>query len=290
MRVLITGAKGQLGVELTRVLTGSTEVIGHDLPTHDIAATAYIAAVSAAKPDWVIHTAAVTDVDGCERDPTRAMAVNAEGARRVAEGCREAGAGMVYLSTDFVFDGLKTSPYREDDTPAPLSAYGRSKLAGELAVREVAPRWAIVRTAWLYGAYGKNFVKTILAKAAARERLRVVSDQVGSPTYARDLAAALVRLVRRDLRGVFHLTNSGACSWYDFTREILRQGGFGGTPVTAITSQELARPARRPAFSVLANTAWAAAGEGCLRPWPEALADMLRTWREADPAFPAPLR
>jgi dTDP-4-dehydrorhamnose reductase len=290
MRVLVTGAKGQLGVELMRTLGGCAEVVGGYLPEFDITAADCASRVASVRPDWVVHAAAATDVDGCERDPATAMAVNAEGTRRVADGCRRAGAGMVYVSTDFVFDGSKASPYTEADLPAPLSAYGRSKLAGERAVRDVAPRWTIVRTAWLFGAHGRNFVKTIVGKAAAGETLRVVNDQVGSPTYARDLAAALARLARRELVGVFHLANGGACSWYDFAREIVRQSGFDVARVRPIGSQELGRPARRPAYSVLATAAWEAAGEPRLRPWPEALADMLQAWRAADPAYPSPGR
>jgi dTDP-4-dehydrorhamnose reductase len=288
MRVLITGAKGQLGVELGRALEGRADVIGWDLPEYDITATGCAAELATVKPDWVIHAAAATDVDGCERNPAMATAINAEATRHVAEGCQRAGAALIYLSTDFVFDGAKTSPYTEADRPAPLSVYGMSKLAGEQAVREVAPRWVIARTAWLYGVHGRNFVKTILGKAATGETLRVVSDQVGSPTYARDLAEALVRLIQQELTGTFHLTNSGACSWYHFTREILRRSGFGNTPVLPISSQELGRPARRPAYSVLANAAWVTAGEVPLRPWPEALADMLQAWHTADPSFPRP--
>jgi dTDP-4-dehydrorhamnose reductase len=290
MRVLITGVKGQLGAELVRALDGRAEVIGRDLPEFDVAAPDCVTDVAAVKADWVIHAAAATDVDGCERDPAMAMAVNAEGTRRVADGCRRSGAALVYVSTDFVFDGRKTSPYTETDETAPLSVYGRSKVAGEQAVRETTPRWVIARTAWLYGAHGRNFVKTILGKAAAGGPLRVVDDQVGSPTYARDLAGALVRVLERNLSGVFHLTNGGSCSWYDFTREILRQSGFGHVPVSPMNSEELGRPARRPAFSVLANAAWHATGEPALRPWPEALTDMLRAWRAADPAFPTPTR
>ncbi|HEX7513053.1 MAG TPA: dTDP-4-dehydrorhamnose reductase, partial [Candidatus Methylomirabilis sp.] len=242
---------------------------------------------------WVVHAAAATDVDGCERDPAMALAVNGEGTRRVAEGCRLAGAGLVYISTDFVFDGQKGSPYLEADVPVPVSAYGRSKLAGERAVQETAPRWSVVRTAWLYGVHGKNFVKTIMGKAAAGGQLRVVDDQVGSPTYARDLAAAIAQLLTRELTGVFHLTNDGSCSWFEFTREILRQGGFSATGVLPISSRELARPARRPAYSVLANGEWERAGLSVLRPWPQALAAMLEAWRAAGPAavpvFPARL-
>ena len=293
MRVLITGVKGQLGVELTRALAGGGEVIWRDLPELDITGAACADHVAALEPDWVVHAAAATDVDGCERDPAMALAVNGEGTRRVAEGCRLAGAGLVYISTDFVFDGQKGSPYLETDAPVPISAYGRSKLAGERAVQETAPRWAVVRTAWLYGVHGKNFVKTIVGKAAAGEQLRVVDDQVGSPTYARDLAAAIAELLTRGLTGVFHLTNGGSCSWFAFTREILRQGGFSATGVLPISSRELDRPARRPACSVLANGVWERAGLSVLRPWPQALAAMLEAWRAAGPAavpvFPARL-
>jgi dTDP-4-dehydrorhamnose reductase len=288
MRILITGANGQLGVELMRAMAGRAEAIGWDLPSFDITGAGCADEVASIRPDWVVHAAAATDVDGCERNPAMAMAVNAEGTRRVAEGCRRVGAGMVYVSTDFVFDGAKGAPYVEGDAPVPLSAYGRSKLAGEQAVRDVAPRWLIARTAWLYGVHGKNFVKTILGKAATEGTLRVVNDQVGSPTYARDLADALVRGLERRATGLFHLTNSGACSWYDFTREILRRSGFGAVSVQPISSGELARPARRPAFSVLANTAWADLGEPSLRPWPDALDAMLHAWRAADAAFPRP--
>jgi dTDP-4-dehydrorhamnose reductase len=286
MRVLVTGAKGQLGVELVSLLTPDHEVTGLDLPELDITRSEATTAVADLRPDWVIHAAAATDVDGCERDPALAQAVNGDGTRHVAEGCRWIGAGLIYLSTDFVFDGLKGAPYTEGDAPAPLSAYGRSKLAGEQAVRAIAPRWAIVRTAWLYGLFGRNFVKIIVGKAAAGESLRVVDDQVGSPTSAHDLAQALGRLLARELTGVFHLTNAGACSWHGFTRAILDQSGFGRTPLSPITSEALNRPARRPACSVLANAAWAAAGEAPLRPWPEALADMLAAWRTAG-SFPA---
>jgi dTDP-4-dehydrorhamnose reductase len=294
MRVLITGVNGQLGVALSQALAGRAEVVGCDLPAFDITAPDCATQMAAAAPDWVVHAAAATDVDGCERNPAMADAVNAEGTRRIAEGCRRAGAGLVYISTDFVFDGGQAIPYVETDAPRPLSAYGRSKLAGEKAVRDVASRWVIARTAWLYGVHGRNFVKTIVAKAAAGESLRVVDDQVGSPTYAGDLAAALAQLMAEGLTGVFHLTNAGSCSWYEFTREILRQAGFGATPVAPMTSRELNRPAQRPAFSVLANTAWQAAGQPPLRPWSDALAAMLAAWQAAgaaaEPVFPKPSR
>jgi dTDP-4-dehydrorhamnose reductase len=193
----------------------------------------------------------------------------------VAEACRSAGAGLLYLSTDYVFDGMKGSPYREDDSPAPLSAYGKSKLAGEDATRNTASRWAIVRTAWLYGTHGKNFVKAIKEKADAGGALRVVDDQVGSPTYARDLAGAIGLLLDRDLAGTYHVTNSGICSWYDFARAILDLTGAADVPITRMTSKELDRPAPRPSYSVLENAAWRSVGLPPLRPWRDALAAML---------------
>ena len=275
MRIVLTGADGQLGVELVPTLSVHGEVIGTTIADLDVTDHDCADRIATLAPDWVVHAAAATDVDGCEREAERGMAVNAEGTRRVAEGCRRAGAGLVYLSTDYVFDGRKGAPYTEGDAPAPLNAYGRSKLEGERAVRSLASRWLIVRTAWLYGTHGKNFVKTILEKVKAREALRVVDDQVGSPTYAADLAGAVALLLSRGRTGVFHVTNNGSCSWYDFALEILRLAGADSTCLSRITSEELNRPARRPAYSVLENSAWKAAGLPPLRPWPEALADML---------------
>jgi dTDP-4-dehydrorhamnose reductase len=282
MRILITGADGQLGRELVRALAPHGELIPSTLADLDITHPGCADKVATLRPEWVVHAAAATDVDRCEREPERAMAVNVEGTRRVAEGCRLAGAGLVYLSTDYVFDGSKGSPYAEWDHPAPLNVYGRSKLEGEHATRNVSPRWTIVRTAWLYGVHGRNFVKTILAKVTAGEPLRVVKDQLGSPTYAGDLADAIAYLLSRGRTGVFHVTNGGSCSWYEFAREILRLAGFDPATVTPITSEELHRPARRPAWSVLENAAWSAAGFPPLRPWREALAAMLSALKTVD--------
>jgi dTDP-4-dehydrorhamnose reductase len=282
MRIVVTGADGQLGVELVPTLSVCREVIGITIADLDVTDHDCADRLAALAPDWVVHAAAATDVDGCEREPERAMAVNADGTRRVAEGCRRAGAGLVYLSTDYVFDGRKGAPYTEADTPAPLNAYGRSKLEGERAVRSVVSRWLIVRTAWLYGTQGKNFVKTVLGKVRDGEPLRVVDDQVGSPTYAADLAGAVALLLSRGLTGVFHVTNGGSCSWYEFAREILRLTNVDVNSVKRITSEELSRPARRPGYSVLENAAWRPAGLPPLRAWPEALADMLAALKGVD--------
>ena len=285
MRILVTGAKGQLGVELRETLGQGHDVLALDLPELDIRTPETTRVIADARPAWVVHAAAWTDVDGCERDPERARLVNGEGTRRVAEACRTAGAGLVYLSTDYVFDGRKGAPYLETDPVAPLSAYGRSKVAGEEAVRAMAPRWAIVRTAWMFGVSGTNFVKTIVEKGAAGGPLRVVDDQVGSPTYARDLAEAIAHLLSRELTGTYHVTNAGSCSWCVFARAILEEAGLGDVPVTPMTTSELGRPAPRPAYSVLANHAWAAAALRPLRPWSEALAAMVTAWKATD-GFP----
>jgi len=282
VRILVTGAKGQLGVELVDVFGRCHEVVGLDLPELDITKPEAARAITDVHPTWVVHAAAWTDVDGCERDPERAYLVNGDGTRRVAEGCRAVGAGLVYLSTDYVFDGRKGAPYVETDSVSPLSAYARSKVAGEEAVRAVVPRWAIVRTAWLFGVSGKNFVKTIVEKAVAGQPLRIVDDQVGSPTYARDLAEAITQLLSRQLTGIYHLTNDGSCSWYAFARAIVQQAGLTTATVSPMTTPELGRPAPRPAYSVLANDAWAAAGLPPLRSWREALAAMLSAWRGSD--------
>ena len=282
MRIVVTGADGQLGVELVRALAPQGEVLGTTIDDLDLREASCAERVAALRPDWVVHAAAATDVDGCERDAAGAFAVNGEGTRRIAEGCRRANAGLVYVSTDYVFDGEKDRPYLEADDPGPLNVYGRSKLAGEEATRALAPRWAIVRTAWLYGVHGKNFVKTILDRARAGQPLRVVDDQVGSPTYAADLAEGIALLLAGGHTGVFHLTNSGACSWFAFAREIVRLAGFDPGIVTPMTSAELDRPARRPARSILASAAWKAAGLPPLRPWPEALAAMLARLRSVD--------
>jgi dTDP-4-dehydrorhamnose reductase len=269
-------------VELLEVLGHGRDVLGVDLPELDITNPGAARVIADARPAWVVHAAAWTDVDGCERDPERANLVNGEGTRRVAEACRAVGAGLVYLSTDYVFDGRKGAPYLETDPVAPLSAYARSKVAGEEAVRAMAPRWAIVRTAWMFGVFGRNFVKTIVEKGAAGGPLRVVDDQVGSPTYARDLAQAIECLVSRELTGTYHVTNAGACSWCAFARAILQEAGLAHVPVTPMATAALDRPAPRPAFSVLANHAWTAAGLPPLRPWPEALAAMLAAWKKTD--------
>jgi dTDP-4-dehydrorhamnose reductase len=260
MRVFITGDRGQLGRALKRALEGET-VTGCDLPEVDITDRAAIrAAIAACQPDVVIHAAAWTDVDGCARDPERAYRVNALGTQNVALACAEVGAALVYISTNEVFDGTATEPYREWDPVHPINPYGRSKAAGEWLVSHLLTRFYIVRTAWLYAPGGRNFPHRIIQLADERGALRVVADEVSNPTYAPDLAAALVALIRTGACGIYHLTNSGYCSRYEFARAILRLTGREHIPVEPITLDQFQRDSTPPRFAPLANTAAAAPG------------------------------
>jgi len=254
VRVLITGAGGQVGHALVDAF-GRDELIACDHHALDVAdRAAVLAAVTSTRPDTVVHTAAWTAVDACESDPDRAFAVNALGTRHVAEAARRVGAHVVYLSTDYVFDGTKATPYLEWDAPNPQSVYGASKLAGE---RELDPGSTIVRIAWVCGRHGSNMVKTILGLAAKHETLRFVDDQRGNPTFAEDLAPLVRRLVAERYTGTFHVTNQGATTWFDFARDVLRAAGSDPGRVLPIATHELepARPAPRPANSVLDNAA-----------------------------------
>ncbi len=281
MRVLVTGANGQLGSELTRIyaLRDDDEVWGVDLPDVDITSTESVAhAVSTFKPDVVINCAAWTAVDAAEENESAALLVNGEGPEQLAAACRVTGAWLVQLSTDYVFSGDATSPYAEDATPDPRSAYGRTKLAGEEAVQSMLPdAHYIVRTAWLYGHEGNNFVKTMLRLESERETVDVVDDQVGQPTYAADLAEQIVALVdARPAAGIFHGTNSGEVSWHGFTQEIFRLIGADPSRVRAVTSEQFVRPAPRPAYSVLGHERWAEVGLPQMRDWRAAIADAMQ--------------
>jgi len=268
MRILITGAKGQLGHELQRVLKGHT-LIQAAWPEFDLLKTEVEKQVLAARPDVVVHLAAYTDVDGAEREPDKAMAVNAEGTERVARAADKTGARLIYLSTDYVFDGQKSSPYTETDEPNPINVYGRSKLEGERLALFHCPKTLVVRTSWLYGAQGRNFVNTIMRLASEHPALRVVADQRGCPTYASDLAVALARVLDMDLRGIVHATGAGDCTWYEFACAIVSLMK-GTVPVHPITTAEAGRAAPRPPYSVLANMTLAKAGI-TLPHWKEAL-------------------
>jgi dTDP-4-dehydrorhamnose reductase len=268
MRILITGANGQLGCELQGVLKDHA-LTCVDLPAFDVTKPDSERIITEARPELVIHAAAYTDVDGAEREPARALAVNADGTARVARAAATAGARLFYLSTDYVFDGGKRTPYLEGDEPSPVNVYGRSKLEGERRALAVCPDTLVIRTSWLYGAQGKNFVRTIMHLAATQTELRVVNDQRGCPTHAGDLAAAMRAMLDMDLKGIVHATGAGDCTWHEFASEIV---SLLGSParVLPVTSAESARPARRPAYSVLASTVLA--GRGIRLPhWKDAL-------------------
>lgn len=274
VKVVITGAKGQLGQELVKVFDDEHEVTGIYKDDLDITAADKVKNfISSIKPDLVIHCAAMTNVDGCEEDPDMAYKVNAFGTQNIAVACQKAEAEMVYVSTDFVFAGDKDEPYIEFDETGPLSIYGRSKLAGENYVRNLLNRYYIVRTAWLYGE-GHNFVRTMLRLAEEKEYLEVVNDQVGTPTCAKDLAIAISKLVETGLYGTYHASNNGSCSWYEFARKIFELKGID-IEVKPITSDKLGRPARRPAYSVMHNFALESQGIYVMRDWEEALEEYL---------------
>ena len=259
MRILIIGANGLLGSDLVEECAGD-EVIAANSRHADIRDLAQVRGlVARSQPEWIVLTAAYTDVDGSERNPDLAYAVNRDGTKNVAMAAREHDAKLCYLSTDYIFDGTANRPYEPDAPIHPLNVYGASKAAGELAVRERGGHWVIARSSWLFGASRICFPEKILAASDSQPELKVVNDQVGSPTYTRDLAAAIRKLIHADVRGTLNVTNSGSCSWFEFAREILRKAGRA-TPVLAISAAEAARPAKRPAYSVLSSKSLAAYG------------------------------
>ncbi len=286
MRVLITGAGGQLGTDLVRWFTaaGHHEVVACDRAALDVTdRDAVLGAITSTAPDAVVHPAAWTAVDACEGDPDRAYLVNALGARHVADAARRVGAPVLYVSTDYVFDGTKEGPYREWDEPNPRSVYGASKLAGEREVLDLAPGSTVVRTSWVCGEHGANMVKTVLRLAAEHPTLAFVDDQRGRPTFTADLAGAIGRLVVERRPGVFHLANAGAVSWYEFARLVLEAAGDDPERVRPIATADLQppRPAPRPANSVLDDLAWRSAGLPPLRDFREPLAELVGRLRPA---------
>ena len=283
MKVLVTGAGGMLAQELLPALeAGGHAIVPLTRAQLDVTdgAAVRLAAISA-KPDWICHLAAYTDVDGCESNEARALSVNGDGAGYAAAAAEAVGAGVLAISTDYVFAGDDATPRRETDEVGPLSAYGRTKLAGERAVREANARHAIVRTAWLYGKGGRNFVDTIRTRALAGGPLKVVDDQRGAPTWTRDLAQAIVQLMEFNATGTFHATNEGSCTWHEFAQEICRLSG-ADVAVARTSSAELARPARRPAFSVLDTSRLAQAIGRRLPNWQDALARYLQSLTAAN--------
>lgn len=272
MRIVITGHNGQLGRQLM-VAFAEHELLLLDLPCDDITDPGIVARITAFRPDLVVHAAAYTDVDGCEKDLELAFRVNAFGTQNVALAAARTGAAVLHISTNEVFDGTRRELYREWDATRPISAYARTKAAAEQIVRELTGgRFYIVRVAWLFGPGGNNFITKILAGAAKYGTLRVAVDEFGNPTYAPDVAAACAQLAATGHYGIYHLINAGFCSRFEFAREILRLTGQPDLPITPILSADWPRPSKPPLHAVLANTAGAALGI-TLRPWQEAAAD-----------------
>lgn len=275
MKVLITGSNGMLGHDLIDVLNDKHELILTTSKTLDITDKEHtVEFIKENKPDIVINSAAYTDVDGCEENRELAFSINGEGVRNLAIGCREADCPLLHISTDYVFNGKNDTPWVEDDEIGPINVYGKSKLEGEQAIQDILDKFFIVRTAWLYGINGGNFPKTMLELAKTHDELTVVYDEVGTPTYTPDLAEAIGKLIETDYYGIYHITNSGSCSWCEFAKYIFEIAGVD-VKVTPVTASEFARPAPIPSYSVLNNKRWADNGFEPLRSYKEAIKDYL---------------
>jgi len=280
MRILVLGSKGQLGTDLMEVLVPAHVVRGVDIDDFDITSFSDCREIIAEfGPEAVVNAAAYTNVDGCETERDLCFAVNAEGVRNIARACSDRDIKVVHFSTDYVFDGTKGKPYVEEDLCNPINVYGQSKLQSEIYLKEYAGDYLLIRTAWLYGRTGKNFVKAILDKARQEKKLRVVNDQVGSPTYSADLALAVRLLLEGNHAGVFNVTNRGRCSWYDFAVRIIQYAQIPDVEIEAISSGMLQRQALRPAYSVLSCRKFIQETNKTTRYWQVALKDFLmKTW------------
>ncbi|MED4281714.1 dTDP-4-dehydrorhamnose reductase [Priestia megaterium] len=276
-KVLITGANGQLGKELVELFTEKGfEVYGFGRDKMDITNQVQVQEIiGAVKPNIVIHSAAHTKVDLAEAEPDQAFSINAYGTRNVAVAAEAVGAKLVYVSTDYVFDGTNDEPYNEFSPTSPLGVYGKSKLAGEQFVRDLHSKFFIVRTSWVYGKYGANFVKTMLKLGEERKELSVVADQIGCPTYTLDLAHAILELVDTQKYGVYHISNSGSCSWYEFAKEIFKVSNME-VQVNPCTTADFPRPASRPANSVFEHMSIKLNNFTSVRHWREALSSFLK--------------
>jgi len=286
MRVLVTGADGMLGICVVKLLEeNKIDVIPIDFKSKhkainiDICDTdAVFNVVDKTKPDFIIHTAAQTNVDLCSKEVDKAYKINALGTGVLAAVAAENDIPIIYISTDYVFDGNKDCAYTEFDIPNPLNDYGKSKLAGENIVKELCNKFFIVRTSWLFAPHGKNFPLNILEATKTRKELNVVSDQIGSPTYAKDLAEFLLSLLDNKLYGIYHFTNSGSCSWYDFTNKILEFADIKDVKVNPICTAEWPTPAKRPKNSVLRRYKLELLGKDNVRHWEVALKEFIREW------------
>jgi len=276
MKVILTGATGRLGRDLAPALAERHEVIGvgsRDLDITDAAATTEY--LVAHRPEAVVHTAAWADVDGCERDPDRAYRLNAGGTWNLAVGCQRIDAALLYISTDYVFDGEKGAPYLEFDPTGPINVYGASKLAGEQVVRDLVARHYIVRGSWFFGHHGDCFARRVLRSAGEGQEVRAFRDRTGSPSYTPDLARLVVAIVESEWYGTYHASNRGQCSWYEFAREIVTRAG-APEAVTPVTSEQVRLRARRPRHSALRHLSLEMLGRDDVRPWQEAVAEFVR--------------
>jgi dTDP-4-dehydrorhamnose reductase len=280
MRILVTGANGQLGQDVVNLLSAKNEVHGFGREQLDITNQDQCYEVlSTLKPEVIVHCAAYTAVDLAETEEDLAYQINAYGTRNLAAAAEKIGAKLVYISTDYVFDGTATTPYREYDNTNPQSVYGKSKRAGEQLVQTLSSKYFIVRTSWVYGLHGANFVKTMLKLAQDRDTLKVVSDQFGSPTYTIDLVHFLEQLIQTERYGIYHASNVGVCSWYDFACAIFEESGKM-IKVEPCSTEEFPRPAPRPRFSAMEHLAIRANGFEDLRSWREGLRAFLKELSE----------
>jgi dTDP-4-dehydrorhamnose reductase len=277
MKITVIGARGMLGTDLMQALA-SRAPIGLDLPELDITDIRQChACLQDFRPGVIIAAAALTDVDYCESHVDEAFLVNGQGMGNLAAAAHAAGAMLVYYSTDYIFDGTREDAYREQDMPNPLSVYGKSKLRGEEFVRSLCPDHLILRTSWLFGRHGKNFIRTIVSAARNGQPLRVVDDQRGSPTYTQDLAARTLAMMEKGCRGTYHVTNSGSCSWYELALRSVEWAGVAGAGVKPVKTDQFPRPAPRPACSILSNALMLREGFPPMRPWQEAAQDYIVT-------------
>jgi dTDP-4-dehydrorhamnose reductase len=278
MKILLLGHKGMLGSDLLEQMRLHHEVVGMDKEEIDITSADDCAkAIEATAPQIVINAAAYTNVDACETAKEECFAVNAEALKNIATACRNKNIRIVHFSTDYVFNGTGSVPYKEDDDCDPINTYGASKLAGENYLQTLAQNYIIIRTAWLYGVNGKNFVWKILEKAKTTPRLTVVDDQLGSPTHTKDLAAAVDHLIEKNAQGIFHVTNRGSCSWYQFAVKILQEAGIDDVEVSPIKSDQFPSPAKRPAYSVMSMQKFIQATGKAMQPWQLGLQDYLES-------------
>ncbi|MCS7258931.1 MAG: dTDP-4-dehydrorhamnose reductase [candidate division WOR-3 bacterium] len=276
MKVLVTGAYGMLGRDFCYLLKNQGFSIWEwDLPDHDITnVNKIISDIVDLKPDIVCHLAAYTDVDNAEKETGRAFMVNVQGTWAIANACFQIDIPLLFISSDYVFDGTKNTPYDENDQANPINYYGKTKYLGEEVIRSHLNKYFIVRTSWLFGKHGRNFVRTIIDLSCKRDKISVVNDQIGSPTYTKDLSEALLNLLTSTHYGIYHITNSGACSWYEFANEIKRLAQLS-VEILPISSADLNRLAKRPAYSVLDNKRYKKQFGKTLRPWQEALKTFL---------------